>query len=62
MTEWIISLNEKVIRRFNINEGWKLTIGRGAEADVIVDKYLQDDQQRLLSLLGKMLLFCCICG
>ncbi len=37
MTEWIISLNEKVIKRFNIKEGWKLTIGRGTDADVIVD-------------------------
>ena len=37
MTEWLISLNDKVIRRFNIKEGWKLTIGRGADADVIVD-------------------------
>ena len=37
MTEWIISLGDKVIKRFNIKEGWCLTIGRGAEADVIVD-------------------------
>ena len=37
MTEWIISLGDKVIKRFNIKEGWNLTIGRGAEADVIVD-------------------------
>lgn len=37
MTEWIISLNDKVIKRFNIKDGWKLTIGRGADADVIVD-------------------------
>ncbi len=37
MTEWIISLNEKVIKRFTIKEGWKLTIGRGTDADVIVD-------------------------
>lgn len=37
MTEWMISLGDKVIKRFNIKEGWDLTIGRGAEADVIVD-------------------------
>ena len=37
MTEWIISLGDKVIKRFNIKEGWSLTIGRGAESDVIVD-------------------------
>jgi pSer/pThr/pTyr-binding forkhead associated (FHA) protein len=37
MNEWIISLNDKVIKRFIIKEGWKLIIGRGANADVIVD-------------------------
>ena len=37
MPEWIISLGDKVIKRFHIKEGWNLTIGRGAEADVIVD-------------------------
>jgi len=37
MSEWIISLNDKVIKSFTIKEGWKLTIGRGADADVIVD-------------------------
>ena len=37
MTEWIISLNDKVIRSFTIKEGWRLTIGRGSDADVIVD-------------------------
>ena len=37
MAEWIISLGDKVIKRFNIKEGWNLTIGRGTDADVIVD-------------------------
>lgn len=37
MTEWTISLSDKVIKRFNIKEGWNLTIGRGSDADVIVD-------------------------
>ena len=37
MTEWIISLGDKVVKRFTIKDGWNLTIGRGAEADVIVD-------------------------
>ena len=37
MTEWIISLGDKVIKRFNIKDGWNLTIGRGSDADVIVD-------------------------
>lgn len=37
MTDWIISLNDRVIKRFTIKDGWELTIGRGADADVIVD-------------------------
>jgi len=37
MTQWTISLNDKAIKHFTIKEGWELTIGRGAEADVIVD-------------------------
>jgi len=35
--EWIITLHDKVIKRLAVKEGWKLTIGRGADADVIVD-------------------------
>jgi pSer/pThr/pTyr-binding forkhead associated (FHA) protein len=37
MTQWTLSLNKKPIKRFTIKEGWNLTIGRGADADVIVD-------------------------
>ena len=37
MNEWIISLNDKTIKSFTIKEGWRLTIGRGVDADVIVD-------------------------
>ncbi len=37
MTVWTISLSDKVIKRFNIKDGWDLTIGRGSDADVIVD-------------------------
>ena len=37
MTEWVISLGDKIIKRFNIKDGWNLTIGRGTNADVIVD-------------------------
>ena len=63
MTEWIISLGDKMIKRFSIKEGWNLTIGRGAEADVIVDNTaisrqhtsieLKDDSY-LLSDLGSL--------
>lgn len=37
MTQWEISLNKKPIKRFTMKNGWNLTIGRGTEADVIVD-------------------------
>lgn len=37
MAEWTITLNDKVIKRFTINEGQKVSIGRGSEADVVVD-------------------------
>jgi pSer/pThr/pTyr-binding forkhead associated (FHA) protein len=37
MAEWIISLQNRVIKRFLINEGDRLTIGRGSEADVRID-------------------------
>jgi pSer/pThr/pTyr-binding forkhead associated (FHA) protein len=50
MSEWIISLGDKVIKRFNIKEGWNLTIGRGAEADVIVDNTAISRQHTSLQL------------
>ncbi len=37
MPRWTLSLNNKPIKRFSIKEGWNLTIGRGSDADVIVD-------------------------
>jgi pSer/pThr/pTyr-binding forkhead associated (FHA) protein len=37
MAEWIISLQNRVIKRFLIKEGDRLTIGRGSEADVRID-------------------------
>jgi pSer/pThr/pTyr-binding forkhead associated (FHA) protein len=37
MPEWIISLQNRVIKRFLINEGDRLTIGRSSEADVVID-------------------------
>lgn len=37
MAEWTITLNDKVIKRFTINEGEKVSIGRGSEADVVVN-------------------------
>ena len=37
MTDWTISLNNKIIKRFSVAEGETATIGRGKECSVIVD-------------------------
>lgn len=37
ITEWEITLNDRVITRFSINEGEKLIIGRGSDANVVID-------------------------
>lgn len=37
MPEWTITLNEKVLKQFTITDGSSLTIGRSADADVVVD-------------------------
>jgi len=37
MAEWKITLHDRVVKRFEINEGQKKVIGRGNDADVIID-------------------------
>ena len=37
MEEWTIMLQERPIKTFAIEEGGRVTIGRGAEADVVID-------------------------
>lgn len=37
MTDWIIMLNDKIIRKFSLEDGDKLSIGRGKEADIVID-------------------------
>ncbi len=37
MDEWAVVLNDRVIKRFTIEEGESLTIGRGQESDIVVD-------------------------
>ena len=37
MDEWAIVLNDRIIRRFKIDEGQSLTIGRGQESDIVVE-------------------------
>lgn len=37
MDEWAVVLNNRVIKRFTIEDGQTLTIGRGQESDIVVD-------------------------
>ncbi|MCK5437227.1 MAG: FHA domain-containing protein [Desulfobulbaceae bacterium] len=37
MTEWTLMLNDRVIKSFQMTEGLKVTIGRGADADIVID-------------------------
>ncbi len=37
MAEWTVMLHGKLIKRFTIGEGQRLTIGRGKEADIVID-------------------------
>ncbi|MCK5404004.1 MAG: FHA domain-containing protein, partial [Desulfobulbaceae bacterium] len=37
MPQWTITLNDKVLKQFTITDGSSLTIGRSADADVVVD-------------------------
>ncbi len=37
MPEWILTLNNKIIKSFTITAGKKMIIGRGSDADVVID-------------------------
>ncbi len=37
MTDWIITLHDKTIRRFTIRAGQQLSIGRGQDCDITID-------------------------
>ncbi|HFQ80075.1 MAG TPA: FHA domain-containing protein, partial [Desulfobacterales bacterium] len=37
MTDWIITLHDKTIRRFTIKAGQQLSIGRGQDCDITID-------------------------
>ena len=52
MEEWALLLNNRIIKRFTINEGDSLTIGRGQDADVIVDNTAISRQHSSLELKG----------
>ena len=52
MDEWALILNNRVIKRFSIEEGQTLTIGRGQDADVTVDNNAISRQHSSLELKG----------
>lgn len=52
MDEWALTLNERVIKCFSIKEGQSLTIGRGSEADIVIDNNAISRQHSCLELKG----------
>lgn len=52
MEEWVLLLNSRIIKRFTINEGDTLTIGRGQDADITVDNNAISRQHSSLELKG----------
>lgn len=52
MEEWVLILNNRIIRRFKISEGQTLTIGRGQDADITVDNNAISRQHSSLELKG----------
>ncbi|HSH12656.1 MAG TPA: FHA domain-containing protein, partial [Desulfurivibrionaceae bacterium] len=52
MDEWVLLLNNRIIRRFKIGEGQTLTIGRGQEADITIDNSAISRQHSSLELKG----------
>lgn len=52
MDEWVLTLNDKIIKRFTIKDGEVLTIGRGSDADVVVDNTAISRQHSSLELKG----------
>jgi pSer/pThr/pTyr-binding forkhead associated (FHA) protein len=52
MEDWALILNNRVIKRFSIEEGQTLTIGRGHDADVNVDNSAISRQHSSLELKG----------
>lgn len=52
MDEWALVLNDRIIKRFTIEEGQSLTIGRGQESDIVVDNTAISRQHCSLELKG----------
>lgn len=52
MDEWAILLNNRIVKRFTINEGQNLSIGRGKDADIQVDNTAISRQHSSIELKG----------
>ncbi|MBU0485871.1 MAG: FHA domain-containing protein [Proteobacteria bacterium] len=52
MDEWMLTLHDRVIKRFTINEGESLSIGRGKSANVMVDNSAISREHSCLELKG----------
>jgi len=52
MDEWALVLHDRIIKRFTIEEGQSLTIGRGQESDIVVDNTAISRQHCSLELKG----------
>ena len=50
MPEWTLSLNNRVIKRFTIDNGSSMTIGRGSDADIVIDNAAISRQHATLEL------------
>jgi pSer/pThr/pTyr-binding forkhead associated (FHA) protein len=50
MGEWHVRLNDRVLQRFWIDEGGRLTIGRGKAADVILDNTAVSREHAVLEM------------
>lgn len=53
MPEWTLTLNNKIIKSFTINTGKKLIIGRGSDADVVIDNTAVSRHHTAFSLVNK---------
>lgn len=54
MDEWAVVLNDRVIKRFTIEDGQSLTIGRGQESDIVVDNTAISRQHCSLELINEI--------
>lgn len=50
MPEWTLALNNRIIKRFTIDNGASMTIGRGSDADIVIDNAAISRQHATLEL------------